>query len=92
MAPASPPYLNTVARLEGCDQSGRRRWAGTGFFCNTDYWFDAERKVLFLVTNAHVVDKDFKQLEVLFPPIGGGLLTSFSVTAEIGTATDTWKT
>lgn len=91
MPPASPPYLNTVANLRGCDRNGRRRWVGTGFFCHTGHWFDAKRKVLFLVTNAHVVDNDFKQLEVLFPPIGGGLLMSFSVTAEIGTTTDTWN-
>ena len=91
MPPASPPYLNTVAILKGCDRSGRRWGAGTGFFCHVGHWFDAERKTLFLVTNAHVVDNDFERLEVLFPPIGGGLVRSFSVTAEIGTATDTWN-
>ncbi len=91
MSPTIPPYLNTVAQLERFDRNGRSAGAGTCFFVRARHRTDPERESLFLVTNAHVIDKDFGQLDVLVPPIGGGLVSSFTVTAEIGLGAATWE-
>ena len=91
MSPTPPPYLNTVARLERYDRNGRSAGAGTCFFVRARHRYDPERESLFLVTNAHVIDKDFGHLDLLVPPIGGGLVRSFTVTAEIGAGAANWE-
>ena len=91
MSPTLPPYLNTVALLERYDRNGRSAGAGTCFFVRARDRYDPERESLFLVTNAHVIDKDFGQFDLLVPPIGGGLVRSFTVAAEIGAGAANWE-
>ena len=91
MSSTPPPYLNAVARLERYDRNGRSAGAGTCFFVRARHRYDPERESLFLVTNAHVIDKDFGHLDLLVPPMGGGLVRSFTVTAEIGDEAATWE-
>ena len=90
MPPTFRPNPNIVVRLVGRTRSGQRRWKGTGFFCRVRHWFDSEREILLLVTNAHVIHGDFEDFEVIFPPAGGGEVEPFTVTAKIGLAADKW--
>lgn len=91
MSAALPPFLHAVAQLDQWDRNDRYAGRGTCFFCRVRHPYDIERESLFLVTSAHVIDKDCRRLDVLFPPIGGGLVTSFAVTAEIGVTAATWE-
>ncbi len=89
--PHSRPYLDTVVVLEAFDRDGRKRWAGTGFFYRAQHWYQKGRELLFLITNAHVVDRDFERFVVLFAPREGDRPVPYSVTAKIGREPGAWR-
>ena len=90
--PSAPrPYLNTVVMFEARNGDGHRFWAGTGFCCRARHWNDATREFRILVTNAHVVDRDFERIRVSFPPTGGDAVQPFTVTGRIDEGLGTWE-
>lgn len=82
--PHSRPYLDAVVLLAVLDSKGHERRVGTGFFCRSRHWHQEGRELLFLVTNAHVVEPDTESIVVLFAPRGRGGVVPHTFTARKG--------
>ena len=92
MQASDRPHLDTVVLLEGFDDNDEFCGAGTGFLCHGRHYRRPTRKLLFLVTNAHVVGRARRRFDVLFRPFGGEEPFVYSVTARSGAGPATWFT
>ncbi|MYE44421.1 MAG: hypothetical protein F4X79_10415 [Acidobacteria bacterium] len=86
------PHLDTVVILKAFDANDEFCGAGTGFFCYARHSHRRTRKLLFLVTNAHVVGRVRRRFDVLFRPPGAEEAFVYSVTAKSGAGPGTWFT
>lgn len=92
MAASDRPHLDTVVILKGFGVDDDYCGSGTGFLCHGRHYHRRTRKLLFLVTNAHVVGRARRRLDVLFRPFGGEEPFVYSVTARSGAGPGTWFT
>ena len=85
-------HLDTVVLLQTFDVEDRLCGGGTGFLCHARHYHHRTRTLLFLVTNAHVVEHAGQRIDVLFR--SGGTEEAFihSVTARTGAGPGTWFT
>ena len=86
------PHLDTVVILKAFDANDELCGAGTGFFCHARHYRRRTRKMLFLVTNAHVGGQACRRFDVLFRPFRAEEAWVYSVTARSGAGPVTWFT
>lgn len=92
MQASERPHLDTVVILRAFDDNDELCGAGTGFLCYGRHYHRRTRKLLFLVTNAHVVEHARRRFDVLFRPCGAEEPFVYSVTAKSGAGPGTWFT